>query len=163
MAEPPTKKNVFISHVHEDDHLLPRLKDLVGRAGMEVRDSSINSERPNNANNPDYIWRDILKPRIEWAGTMVVVISHETATSTWVDKEIAYANQLGKPIVGVYAQGATGADLPEALRECGDAAIVGWQSERVVAAINGELQAWDNPETGEARAPEWTLERVRCQ
>ena len=32
---------VFISHVHEDDDLLPKLKDLIARAGMHVRDSSI--------------------------------------------------------------------------------------------------------------------------
>ena len=97
------------------------------------------------------------------ASALVVLVSHQTATSVWVDKEIAYANQEGKTIVGVYAHGAKGADLPEALRECGDAAIVGWQSERVVAAINGELHAWDDPETGDARAPEWETKRVRCQ
>ena len=27
-------RNVFISHVHEDDEGLPRLKDLVARHGM---------------------------------------------------------------------------------------------------------------------------------
>ena len=163
MADQPTKKNVFISHVHEDDHLLPKLKDLIGRAGMEVRDGSINSDKPNNASNPDYIKREILRPRIEWASTLIVLISHGTAPRPWVNWEIEVARDLGKTIVGVYAHGATGADLPEALRECGDAAVVGWQSERVVAAIKGELQAWDNPETGDARAPEWTIERVRCQ
>jgi hypothetical protein len=46
MAE---KKNVSISHVHEDDKILPKLKDLLGRAGMDVRDGSISNEKPNNA------------------------------------------------------------------------------------------------------------------
>ena len=36
------KKNIFISHVHEDDAFLPKLKDLISNAGMEVRDGSIN-------------------------------------------------------------------------------------------------------------------------
>jgi hypothetical protein len=40
------KKNIFISHVHKDDDLLPKLKDLIGNAGMEVRDGSINSDKP---------------------------------------------------------------------------------------------------------------------
>ncbi len=62
---PDQKKNVFISHVHEDDDLLPKLKDLAARAGMAVRDGSINSEKPNDASNPDYIKRAILRPRIE--------------------------------------------------------------------------------------------------
>ena len=157
------KKNVFISHVHEDDDLLPKLKDLCARAGMEVRDGSINSDKPNNATDPDYIKRSILRPRIEWASTLVVLITHDTASSDWVNWEIQVAQELGKTIVGVYAQGATDADLPEALRECGDAAIVGWQSERVVSAINGELREWDDPATGTPRAREWAIERVRCQ
>ena len=42
-------KNVFISHVHEDDAGLDDLKSLLRSKGMEVRDSSINSDRPNNA------------------------------------------------------------------------------------------------------------------
>lgn len=163
MTDDKDRKNIFISHVHEDDDLLPRLKDLVSRAGMEVRDGSINSEKPNAARNEEYIRREILAPKIQWASTMVVLITHDTASSDWVNWEIEYANKLGKPIVGVYAQGATGADLPDALRQCGDAAIVGWQSDRVVAAINGELREWDDPETGEPRPPEWSITRVRCQ
>jgi MTH538 TIR-like domain (DUF1863) len=157
------KKNIFISHVHEDDDLLPKLKELVDRAGMEVRDGSINSDKPNNASNAEYIKREILAPRIQWASTLVVLITHDTAASEWVNWEIDYANMLGKPIVGVFAHGATDADIPEALRQCGDAAIVGWQSERVVAAINGELREWDDPLTGEPREPEWPITRVRCQ
>ncbi len=159
----PKRKNVFISHVHEDDEWLPKLKDLCAGAGMAVRDYSINSEKPNNANDPDYIKREILRPRIEGSSTLVVLINHDTASSDWVNWEIDVARELGKTIVGVFARGATGADMPEALRECGDAAVVGWHSERVVAAINGELREWDDPETGEARAPEWEMARVRCQ
>lgn len=36
------KRNIFISHVHQDDDLLPKPKDLVDRAGMEMRNGSIN-------------------------------------------------------------------------------------------------------------------------
>jgi hypothetical protein len=36
----PETKNVFISHVHEDDDLLPKMKDLIAREGMVVRDGS---------------------------------------------------------------------------------------------------------------------------
>lgn len=74
-------KNIFISHVHEDDELLPDLKDLIARAGMDVRDGSINSDKPNNAENEEYIKREYLKPRIDWASTLVVLITHDTADS----------------------------------------------------------------------------------
>jgi hypothetical protein len=155
-------KNIFISHVHEDDELLPKLKDLIDRAGMEVRDGSINSDKPNEATSGEYIKREILAPRLEWASTLVVLISHDTADSWWVNWEIKRAVELGKTVVGVFAQGATDADIPEELRRCGDAVVVGWQGERVVDAINGKVREWDKPESGEARSPEWPVKRYSC-
>jgi len=155
-------KNVFISHVHEDDALLPDLKKLIAGAGMEVRDGSISSDKPNDAENVEYIKREILRPRIEWASTLLVLITHDTADSWWVNWEIKYAVQLGKRVIGVFAQGSTDADIPEELGKCGDAAIVGWQGSRVVDAINGDLAQWDDPRTGEPRSPEWRIGRYKC-
>ncbi len=77
--------NVFISHIHEDDDGLSDIKDLLTKSGCEFRDSSINSSNPNEANNPDYIKSEILGPRIQWAGTMVVLISPDTHESEWVN------------------------------------------------------------------------------
>ena len=155
-------KNVFISHVHEDDALVPNLKQLIERAGMVVRNGSVTSDRPNDAQNVEYIKREILKPRIEWASTLVVLITHDTADSWWVNWEIQYAVQLGKRVVGVFAQGATDADFPEELGKCGDAAIVGWQGNRVVDAINGDIAEWDDPQSGKPRDPEWRIQRYKC-
>lgn len=157
------KKNIFISHVHEDDDLLPKLKDLISKAGMEVRDGSINSDKPNAAQNEDYIKREVLAPRIQWASTLVVLITHDTAQSDWVNWEIKYAVEQGKNVVGVFAQGATDADIPDELRKHGDAAVVGWQSERVVDSISGKIRGWDDPATGNPRAtPEWVVKRYSC-
>ena len=115
-------KNVFIAHVHEDDDLLPKLKALITKAGMEVRDGSINSDKPNEAESHEYIKSGILAPRIQWASTLLVLIT------------IDYTVKQGKNVVGVFAPGATDADIPEALARCGDAAVVGWQGARVVDA-----------------------------
>ena len=57
--------NVFISHIHEDDHRLQPLKDMLSKHGCEARDSSITSEKPNRAKDPDYIMHEILQPRID--------------------------------------------------------------------------------------------------
>ena len=157
------KKNIFISHVHEDDGMLPKLKNLISMAGMEVRDGSINSEKPNAATSEDYIKSRILAPRIQWASTLVVLINHDTSQSDWVNWEIRYAVEQGKNVVGVFAQGATDADIPEELRKHGDAAVVGWQGERVVDAIDGKITSWDDPATGMPRAtPDWVIERYSC-
>jgi hypothetical protein len=134
-------KNVFISHVHEDDEVLGELKDLLGKNGYEIRDGSIDSSKPNEAKDPDYIKSEILGPRIKWSGAMIVLISPDTHTSEWVDWEIEYAHKEGKRIVGVWVRGGQEADVPENLDRYADA-VVGWQGERVIEALNGGINNW---------------------
>ena len=130
-------RNVFISHIHEDDEGLPRLKDLVARHGMNCRDGSITTGKFNGASNEEYIKYGILKPRIEWASVLVVYVSPETKNSDWVNWEIECAHREGKRIVGVWAWGAKDCELPEALERYRDA-VVGWNGESIIDAINGE-------------------------
>ena len=130
-------RNVFISHIHEDDEGLPRLKDLVARHGMICRDGSITTGKFNSATNEDYIKYEILASRIKWASVLVVYISPETKDSDWVNWEIEYAHKEGKRIVGVWAWGEKDCELPEALDHYADA-VVGWNGESIIDAINGE-------------------------
>lgn len=134
-------RNIFVSHIHEDDSRIAGLKNLVKAHNMELRDSSIRSSNPNNATNHDYIKSEILGPAIRHAGTLVVYISPETKNSEWVDWEIRYAHKCGKRIVGVYEYGAADCDIPDALEDYGDA-LVGWNGRRIVAAIQGEIDDW---------------------
>lgn len=138
-------KNVFISHIHEDDTGLGKLKDLLAKNGMDIRDSSINSSNPNNAKSPEYIKSQILAPQIQWAGTLVVYVSPQTKDSEWVNWEIEYAAQLGKRIVGVWEQGAQDCELPKALTEYGDA-MVGWNGSSIVDAIVSGKDDWEKPD-----------------
>ena len=138
-------KNVFISHRHEDDAGLAKLKKLVAQHGMSCRDYSITKDNPNNAHNEQYIKSEILAPRIRQAGCLLVYVSKRTRHSEWVDWEIDYAHKLGKRIVGVWAYGDRECEKPEALERHGDA-VVGWNGESIVDAINGNSSAWFNPD-----------------
>ena len=129
-------KNVFISHIHEDDAGLGELKTLLGKNGMAIRDYSINSDNPNNASSESYIKSQILAPRIQACSVMVVYISPGTKNSAYVNWEIEYAQKLGIRIVGVWAHGEKGCDVPDALADYGDA-IVGWHGNSIVDAIHG--------------------------
>lgn len=153
-------KNVFISHVHEDDQLLQGLRDLLSRNGYEIRDGSIDSSKPNEAKDKDYIKSEILAPRIRWASTMVVLISPKTHTSQWVEWEIEYAHKEGKQIVGVWVQGGQDSDVPKNLDAYADA-VVGWQADRVMDAITGKINNWFTPD-GRERPPR-TIDRYSCQ
>lgn len=136
-------KNVFISHIHEDDAGLADLKNLIRSKGMDIRDGSINSDKPNNANSPNYIKSEILAPRINWASTMIVYITPDTKHSDWVNWEIEYAYKQGKTIIGVWERGARGCEIPEALDNYGHA-IVGWNSNRIFDAINGDYEGFED-------------------
>jgi Icc-related predicted phosphoesterase len=139
-----TTKNVFISHVHEDDDGLQKLKDLLATKGIEIRDSSIHSGKPNEAKSEEYI-KTILAPQIQWAGTFITYITPGTKDSEWVNWEIERAHKEGKRIVGVWGHGDNNCEVPEALGKYADA-VVGWHGDRIVDAINGKINEWDNPD-----------------
>jgi len=152
-------RNVFISHIHEDDAELGKLKNLLDSSGCQIRDYSINSSNPNQANNHDYIKSEILAPQIKNSGTLVVLISPGTHESEWVNWEIEYAQKLDKRIVGVWAHGAKDCDIPEKLNEYADA-IVGWQGSCIIDAIDGKVNNWQTP-SGETCLPR-PIKRYSC-
>ena len=152
-------KNVFISHVHEDDAGLARVKDILETKGMSIRDSSINSSNPNNAKSEEYIKSEILTPQIKWAGTFVVYVTPKTKDSEWVNWEIDKAHKLGKRVVGVWAHGAKDCELPKALEDIADA-VVGWNGTSIVDAINGDCDVWEKPDG--SKFPDRALSPHRC-
>ena len=147
-----TIKNVFVSHIHQDDAGLPDLMDLLGKHGMEARNYSITSDKENNAKSPGYIKNEILAPRIDACSTLVVYITPDTKDSDWVNWEIEYAYKQDKNIVGVWELGSKECEIPEALEEF-HTAIVGWNGENIVDAINGEIEGPYRPDGAPADKP----------
>lgn len=137
--------NVFISHIHEDDAQLAQMKALLESHGRTIKDSSVSADKPNEATSEEYIKSKILAPRINWAGAMVVLITPETKNSSWVDWEIEYAKKHDKRVVGVWASGDKGCDVPEALKDYADA-VVGWHADQIIGAIDGVINNWQNPD-----------------
>lgn len=129
--------NIFVSHAGEDENKIEPVKQLMRNKGLIVKDDSITESEPNDASNNNYIKYQILADRINWAGCMVVLIGDKTASKDWVNWEITYAMKKGKRIVGVFLQGAKDNDIPDALAKYGDA-LVGWNSNKIADAINGE-------------------------
>ncbi len=132
---------IFVSHIHEDDEHIANMRQLLAGRGHEVQVSSVDSTNPNNAKDEDYIKQSILRPKIDWAGTMVVLISPGTRDSKWVNWEIEEAQRQGMRIIGVWTHGAANCDVPEALAQYADA-VVGWQADRIESAISGTINNW---------------------
>jgi predicted Abi (CAAX) family protease len=153
-------KNVFISHRGKDDEHIGKLKELLNKKGYQLKNSSIDSSRPNNANNEEYI-KTILRPRIEWAGTFICLIGKDTANSNWVKWEIEHAAKEGKNIVGVYLHGEKSEEtkLPEALETHADS-IVGWNTDKIIEAVGGK-NIMENPD-GSPRTGGAPIGRETC-
>ena len=107
--------------------------------------SPLISLTPQKPRWQNYIKQEILAPGIRWAGVLVVYVSPYTQHSEWVNWEIEYAHKLGKRIVGVWEWGAKDCDLPEALDKYADA-VVGWNGESIIDAINGDSNEWYKPD-----------------
>lgn len=135
-------KNVFISHHHKDDKHVDSLTDLLGKNGCNIRNSSIrakpaNQERLDKGLVKDSTIRRLLRMKMSWAGTVIVLVGKETHKRPWVDWEINEALKQGKNIVGVYEKGlGDKVKLPEALEDA-STAIVEWDPTSIINAING--------------------------
>ncbi len=135
--------NAFISHITEEEGDIPRLKAMMERHGITARNYSITTDKFNNARNEEYIKGKILGPQIDQTSVLLTHIAPGTKESKWVNWEIEYAHKHGKRIVGVWQRGALGCELPEALGKYADA-IVGWNGESIIDAINGDSNHWYN-------------------
>ena len=126
--------NVFVSHYHEDEDNIKRMKDLLGD-DYSIRNYSVTSEKYNNASNKEYI-QSLLRPLINQASTFICLIGPNTHDSDWVNWELDQAFKQGKRIIGVYLWGAKDSDIPPALEDAADA-MVGWNHDTILDAING--------------------------
>ncbi len=152
--------NIFVSHHHSDAENIMKLKDLLKTQDTQMRDSSIYEDKAkNNAKNKEYI-KSLLRPHIDWAGTILVLIGPKTSESDWVNWEVEYAAEHGKRIVGVFLRGGLDSDVPQALLENGNA-LIAWNSQKIDQAVNG-MDIWENPEGTSMDNPIFPITRSSC-
>lgn len=152
-------KNVFVSHIHEDDGEVAKLKGLLGKQDFNIRNYSVTKDNPNNAHNEDYIKNQILKPRLDASSVVAVIITPDTKKSDWVDWEVEYAVQNEKYIVGIWAHGHSECEAPQSLEDYADT-FVSWDSDKIIDALEGEKYEEDC--TGKPR-PKRKLKPPKCQ
>ena len=143
-------RNVFISHHHKDDAEVDRLTDLLRRNGYNIRNSSIrakpaNQRRLDQGLVKDAVIKRLLRMKISWAGSIIVIVGKKTHTRPWVNWEIEQAHRQGKKIVGVYEYGLKDkVDLPPALEKYGTSQV-GWDPKSIISAIEGK-PSFQNPD-----------------
>ena len=165
MAKHDERRHLFISHHHKDDSLVDKFTNLLGGKGWDVRNSSIrakpaNDERLKNGLVKDAVLKRLLRMKVSWASTVVVLIGKETYTRPWVNWEIDQAHAQGKTIVGVFEQGGKDADIPRSLEKYASA-IVGWNSNSIQRAINNGERFFESSD-GSIRKPVNASTRINC-
>ena len=144
------KKNVFISHHFKDDAQVDKMTNLLSKNGCNIRNSSIrakpaNQERLDKGEVKDSTIKRLLRMKISWAGTVIVLVGKETHSRPWVNWEIKEAQKQGKNIVGVYEHGLKEkVELPKELKKYGTSQV-GWDSDSIIDAINGN-PSFKNPD-----------------
>ena len=119
-------KNVFISHHHKDDAQVDKLTNLLKDNGYSIRNSSIrakpaNQKRLDRGLVKDATIKRLLRMKMSWAGTAMVLVGKETHSRPWVNWEVKQAHKLGKNIVGVYERGLKDkVELPPRFRKISD-------------------------------------------
>lgn len=159
------RRHLFISHHHKDDGLVDKFVSLIGGKGWDVRNSSIrakpaNKKRIQNGLVKDETIRRLLRMKISWASTVVVLVGSETHSRPWVNWEIEQAHAQGKRIVGVFEHGGKDADTPPSLEKYASA-LVGWNGESIQRAIDGGENIFQNPD-GSDRAAAGTRITSQC-
>lgn len=155
------QKNVFVSHYNKDDEHIQKLKTLLNKKGFQIKNSSIDSTKPNQASNEDYI-RQLLRDRIKWAGTTIVLIGPDTHKREWVNWEIEQSNKMGNNIVGVFLQGEKGSETPNNFEKYGDD-LVGWDSDNIIKAIEGVRNGpWQNSDGTDRESGKYSPPRSQC-
>ena len=138
-------KNLFFSYYYKNSTEYDRLIEMLEDRGyFDYSNSSLDEE--SKAENEDYI-KTKIRSKINWAGTIVVLIGSGTYTRKYVNYEIEYARKKEKRIVGVYLRGKSQSKLPAELRKAhnedyDDLALVRWNSDSIVNAIRG-TNSWD--------------------
>jgi hypothetical protein len=80
-----TRRHVFISHHHADDQKVDQLTKLIAKDGSDVRNSSVrmkpaNQRRMDEGRVKDETIKRLLRMKISWSSTVVVLIGKETHT-----------------------------------------------------------------------------------
>lgn len=155
-------KNVFISHHSKDEEHIGKLQNLLSKNGFVTRNSSMDtSKRRPYRVEPETIKR-LLRMRMKWSSTCIVLIGKKTHSREFVDWEIKNASRQGKRIVGIYLHGEKEtAKVPDALNKFGDSLISWRDSQTMIDVIDGRTNKWVNS-NGSNRDPFWDGTQSNC-
>lgn len=155
--------NIFISHYSKDDKYVQSLKERLSKAGMKIRNYSVDSTKHTDGRRPsDAAIIRALNIRIKACSTFVCLIGPDTHSRPWVNYEIRKAFQEGKRVIGIYTHGnKDSAILPVPMKRHAGS-ILGWNSlDKLGDVIEGKTSIFENQDSSTSSGY-YTIVRVKC-
>lgn len=137
-AAADTSRHVFISFAIEDEDEVNLLRGQAANYKTELEFDDFSLKETIKSQNEDYIKQKI-RERIDRVSVTVVYLTKDSATSEWVEWEIAESLKRGKGVIGVYKGDAPPTQLPAAIALYG-LKTVKWAHEDMMQAINEASQ-----------------------
>lgn len=104
-------RKIFISYSNEDSNFAKRLAEA-------LNDTEVASQLHTNNVTTGERWPDLIRDSIRSASAMVVLLSTNTKTNSWIMFEIGAALALGIPVIPVlFSDTSRDQAIPEVLRE----------------------------------------------
>ena len=125
--------DVFISHAwkHNDDYY--RLVEMLDKApNFKWRNYSVPEHDPVKNPKSKKELQEALKRQMRPANIIIILAGMYATHSDWIEFEMAYADELNKPMIGVrpWGQERVPRVVQEAVKE-----MVGWNTNTIVRAI----------------------------
>jgi len=90
-------ENIFISYSHKDYDYVRRLQEeLLGKGFSVWMDDRIDYDAP---------WPKVIQDHLSNCDALILVVSENSFESEWVQKEVARAKRIGKPVLPILLNG----------------------------------------------------------
>jgi hypothetical protein len=137
-----TPCNVVVLYTRDVEPRGLNLDAVIGRVGCSIRYVCVDS---STAEAPEDIDCERFAGDVDWATTLVVLITATASHTLCVDWIIQYSQRSNKRVVGIWASGAERSLMPNGLDNHADA-VVPAQSGNLVQAVCGGFDGWEHPD-----------------
>lgn len=122
--------SVFVSHVYEDRYWIAQLRDWQSRSELGPG-LTFTTETDDVRRDGESAIKSHIRPYIEGAGVVLVLVGEDSHNRPWVDYEVAVAQALHKKVVLARIPNTRGAAPPEVASK----PIVAWEPRALREAL----------------------------
>lgn len=124
------KLRIFVSHSFDHPDKLLRVKEFMDMRSVAHVDYSVPVWDQLNDDNP----QDEIERRISECDRFLVILTNKSHKRRWINQEVAWARQHGKPVIGIWPDGEAGSPIPREVLEA-NAHLIGWRATSLEKAL----------------------------